>query len=173
MNVISSAGRKVLGVDTSLRSTGVGVVEERGSILRAVRYGVIKNPASRPHTQCLAHIFSSLREIILEDSPVAAAVEGVFMSRNARTSMILGQARGVVLAACALEKIPVFEYAPRRIKQAVVGYGGAHKDQVGQMMMRLLGLAEQPAEDASDALAMAVCHLHQLSSPDHMRAEQI
>lgn len=164
---------KVLGVDTSLRSTGVGVVEGRGSVLRAVRYDVIRNPADRPHTHCLSHLFARLREIIREEKPEAAAVEGVFVSKNARTAMILGQARGVVLAVCALEEIPVYEYAPRRIKQAVVGHGNAHKDQVAQMIVRLLGLKEKPPEDAADALAIAVCHLHQHAAPSAMRNEPI
>lgn len=148
-------------------------MEGRGSVLRAVRYDVIRNPAGRTHTECLAHLFTRVREIVRGDQPGAAAVEGVFLSKNARTAMILGQARGVVLAVCALEGIPVYEYAPRRIKQAVVGYGNAHKDQVAQMIMRLLGLKEQPPEDAADALAMAVCHLHQHTVPSAMRDEPI
>jgi crossover junction endodeoxyribonuclease RuvC len=88
------------------------------------------------------------------------AIEGAFFHKNAKTAMILGQARGVAIAACAARGLPIYEYAPRRVKQAVVGAGGASKDQVRQMVMAMLGLREEPQEDASDALAIAVCHLH-------------
>lgn len=151
---------RVLGFDTSLRSSGVGVVEAVGSQYNALTWGLIKNPAGRPHTACLAHLFEELRSVIRRDQPVAAAVEGIFYSKNVRTAMTLGQARGVVLAVCALEGVPVYEYAPRSVKQSVVGNGNAHKRQVMRMVAVLLGLKEEPEEDAADALALALTHLH-------------
>ncbi len=153
-----SLGTRILGVDTSLRSTGVGVIEVVGQRLRAVTWGQIRNPASRPHTGCLAHLFSGIQDLLRSETPEAVAVEGIFYSKNARTAMILGQARGVVLAACALASVPVYEYAPRSVKSAVVGYGNASKEQVALMVQRLLGMKEVPEEDAADALALAICH---------------
>lgn len=153
--------QKVLGVDTSLRGTGVGVVEQTGSAQRAVTWGVIRNPAKRPHTACLAHIHRELQQLIATEKPDAVAVEGVFFSKNVRTAVTLGQARGVVLAVCSLADVPVYEYAPRTVKQAVVGHGNAHKEQIIKMVSLLLGLKDAPAEDAADALALAIAHLQQ------------
>lgn len=151
---------RVLGIDTSLRCTGYGVVESVGTRLQAVTYGVIKNPAARPLTACLATLDQKLREIIVQTKPEMAAIEGIFFCKNARTALILGQARGVALLACTGAGCPVFEYEPRRVKQAVVGHGAAEKMQVAKMVVRLLGLPSEPEEDdATDALALAICHL--------------
>ena len=154
----------MLGIDTSLRSTGVGVVDAEGPRQKAVVWGRIRNPAARPHSACLAHLFTELRTLIQAHRPAVAAVEGIFFSKNVRTAVTLGQARGVVLAVCALEGVPLYEYAPRRVKQAVVGNGQAQKDQVNRMITLLLGLKEPPDEDAADALAVALCHVHQTQS---------
>lgn len=153
----------ILGVDTSLRSTGWGVLRLRSPALEAVASGVIRIPASRPHTACLLALRKGLHELIERYHPRAMAVEGIFYHKNPRTAMILGQARGVVLVEGAEAGIPVYEYAPRRVKQAVVGTGTAQKHQVGRMVMSILGLAEQPPEDACDALAIAITHAHFLS----------
>ena len=99
-------------------------------------------------------------EVIDRTRPEAAAIEGIFFCKNIKTVMMLGEARGVVIAACAVKGVPVYEYAPRRVKQAVVGFGGAEKGQVARMVMSLLALREEPQEDAADALALAICHLH-------------
>ena len=152
--------RRVMGVDTSLRSSGVAVVQARGAVLETVEYCVIKNPPARPVSRSLHHLAESLAEIIRRLQPDAAAVEGVFFCKNVKTALALGQARGVVLAACAGAGIPVYEYPPRRVKQAVAGYGAAGKEQVRRMIMALLRLQDTPHEDAADALAIAVCHLH-------------
>ena len=95
--------------------------------------------------------------------PDAAAIEGGFFFKNAKTAMILGEVRGVVIAACAAAGVPVFEYSPRLVKQALTGFGGAQKDQVSKMVMAILGLKEKPQEDAADALAIAICHVHNQS----------
>lgn len=156
---------RVLGIDTALRTTGVGVVEATGPRLLAIEYGLLRNPARRPLSACLAHIHAALTELIARTAPGAVAIEGAFFSRNARTALTLGQARGAALAACAAAGLPIYEYAPRRVKQAVVGFGGAEKGQVRAMVMRLLNLREEPAEDAGDALAIAISHLHAAARP--------
>ncbi len=150
---------RVLGIDTALRCTGLGVVEREGQRWRVVDYGLVRNPDSLKHSACLCRLQDGLREFIQRTQPEQVAVEGGFFARNARTAMILGEARGVAIATAAAAGLPVFEHAPRRVKQAVVGFGGAQKEQVGRMVMRLLGLREEPPPDAADALAIAICHL--------------
>ncbi len=150
---------RVVGVDTSLRSTGVGVVEARGSAWSVVEYGCIRNPAPRSLSASLCFLLEQMEGLLERTRPDVAAIEGAFFCRNARTAMVLGQARGVVVAACARRGIPVYEYAPRLVKQALTGFGGAGKGQVGQMIRTMLGLREAPPEDAADALAIAVTHL--------------
>ena len=151
---------RILGVDTSLRSSGVAVVESRGNTLRAVEHGAVKTAPRRPVSECLGNLHKSIGEIVERARPQAAAIEGIFHCRNVKTAMTLGQARGVVIAVCALAGLPVYEYSPRRVKQALVGHGSADKKQVRKMVMSLLGMDEEPGEDAGDALAIAVCHLH-------------
>lgn len=141
--------------------------------MRALAYGRIQNKTSLSHTGCLAAIHREVDKLITEFEPDEAAIEGVFFSKNAKTAMILGQARGAVLAACALRTLPVYEYSPRSIKQATVGVGAASKDQVAKMVMRLLGLAEPPQEDAADALAAAICHAHQRGLPEALRSKPV
>lgn len=150
----------MLGIDTSLRCTGYGVVEASGTRLQAVTYGVIKSPTRLALTGCLSRLGQGLRELISRTRPEAVAIEGIFFCKNARTALILGQARGVALLACTEAGVPVFEHEPRRVKQAVVGHGAADKEQVARMVTRLLGLPAVPEEDdATDALALAICHL--------------
>jgi len=151
---------RVLGVDTSLRSTGVGLVQGPARAPSFITCGVIKNPASALHTECLRRLDAGLAELLAEHRPDAVAIEGGFFSKNAKTAMILGQARGVVLAAAARAGVPVFEYAPRDAKLALSGYGSASKEQVGKMVATLLKLKQVPPEDAADALSIALCHLH-------------
>lgn len=151
---------RILGIDTSLRSTGVGVVEARGNRMTAVEFGTIRMPQRAPLSACLSGLLKGIGEILARCAPDAVAIEGAFFFKNASTAMILGQARGVAIAVCSGSNVPVFEYAPRRVKQAVVGFGGASKEQVQKMVASLLGLQELPPEDPSDALALAICHLH-------------
>jgi crossover junction endodeoxyribonuclease RuvC len=164
---------RILGIDTSLRSTGVGIVEAHGDDLKAVAYGRIRNKPSEPHSACLENIFNSITDLIEEHTPDCAAIEGAFFAKNARTAMVLGQARGAAIAACAKKGLDITEHSPRSVKAAVVGTGAAQKDQVGKMVMRLLNLTEQPQEDAADALAIAISHHHQLSLPEELRAKTI
>ncbi|MGA1194037.1 MAG: crossover junction endodeoxyribonuclease RuvC [Kiritimatiellia bacterium] len=152
----------ILGVDTSLRSTGVGVI--RGP-LRSAQFltcGTVKNAAALPHTECLRRLDAAISELLDEHHPDAVAIEGAFFAKNARTAMTLGQARGVVLAASARAGVPVYEYAPRDVKLALSGFGAASKTQVAKMITHVLRLKEVPQEDAADALAIALCHLQRI-----------
>ena len=166
-------GQRILGVDASLRSSGVGIIEVRGHELRAIAYGRIHNRPAELHSQCLWNIFDEISALIEKHKPMYAAIEGAFFAKNAKTAMILGQARGAVLAACSKAGIPAYEHSPRRVKQALTGNGGAQKDQVAKMVMQLLQLEEQPQEDAADALAVAITHHHQASLPDALRVPRI
>jgi crossover junction endodeoxyribonuclease RuvC len=155
----------VLGVDPGTASTGYGVVACRGSELSAVCGGVIATGAREPLERRLAAILTELDELLVEHSPQAVAVEDIFFGRNVRTAFAVGQARGVVLGAAGLRGIPCFAYTPQAIKLSVCGSGQAGKDQVQRMVAALLGLGQPPeSEHAADALAVAICHAHQLSS---------
>jgi crossover junction endodeoxyribonuclease RuvC len=152
---------RVLGIDPGTATTGYGVVEEVKGDLKPLAFGVIRTPADQPLPVRLQLIYRALRELAAEWGPTAAAVEELFFSRNVRTAMSVGQARGVTLLALADVGLDVAEYTPLAIKQAVTGYGNADKAQVQEMVRLLLGLAEAPRpDDAADALAVAICHLH-------------
>ncbi|MBN1146887.1 MAG: crossover junction endodeoxyribonuclease RuvC [Anaerolineales bacterium] len=152
----------VIGIDPGTATTGYGLVRERhdGSLL-AVDYGVISTSTDLPMPQRLLELYQRLAEILLLHQPESAAVEKLFFQRNVRTALSVGQGRGVVLLALAEAGLPVAEYTPLQIKQAIAGYGGADKNQVQQMVRALLHLDEIPhPDDAADALAAAICHLH-------------
>ena len=149
---------RILGLDPGSRRTGFGVIECRGSELLAVAHGCLDVAAAPPAAR-LRLIFEGLRALVSQHGPAEVAVERVFVCRNADSALKLGQARGAALCAIP-EGVPVFEYAPRAIKLAVVGSGAAEKFQVLHMIRALLGLAEHPGSDAADALAVAVCHAH-------------
>jgi crossover junction endodeoxyribonuclease RuvC len=152
---------RVLGIDPGTATTGYGVVEEVKGDLKPLVFGVIRTPADQPLPNRLQSIYQALKELAAEWMPTAAAVEELFFSRNVRTAMSVGQARGVTLLALADIGLDVAEYTPLAIKQAVTGYGNADKAQVQEMVRLLLGLAEVPRpDDAADALAVAICHLH-------------
>jgi crossover junction endodeoxyribonuclease RuvC len=152
----------VLGIDPGTASTGYGLVRENpdGS-LSLVAYGVVHTPAKKPMPERLLELHKGLHELILLHCPDAAAVEKLFFQSNARTAISVGQARGVALLALAQAGLPVAEYTPLQVKSAVTGYGAAAKDQVQQMVRALLNLPYTPApDDAADALAVAICHVH-------------
>ncbi len=155
-----TSSTRILGIDTALRAPGVGVVEGSGSRLTLVAYDVIRSKPQLPMSQCLLRLDEGLQDMIRETSPDAVAIEGAFYFKNARTAMVLGQARGAAIAACTRHGLKLYEYAPRRVKQAIVGFGGAQKQQVQKMVVTLLNLSDPPPEDASDALALAICHIH-------------
>jgi crossover junction endodeoxyribonuclease RuvC len=152
----------ILGIDPSLRSTGYGLIEARGAAMTALGHGTIKNAAGLLPSRCLVRIGDALANLIQEHQPDVMVVEGLVYVQNTRIGFTLGEVRGVAIAAAAQRGLEVYEYAPRKVKQAVTGTGGAGKQQVAQMVKALLGLKELPAEDAGDALALAICHAQSL-----------
>lgn len=161
---------RVLGIDPGSRHTGYGVVDANGDRLIPIVYGSIPLPASLSVPARLGHIFASISRVIQETRPDEMAVEEVFVSRNARSALILGQARGAAIAAGMHGGVQVHEYSALAIKQAVVGYGKADKTQVAHMVRLLLGLHDLTDPHAADALAAAVCHIHMQSSTNRFRA---
>jgi crossover junction endodeoxyribonuclease RuvC len=151
---------RVLGLDPSLRSTGWGVAEGRGTTFRCLGYGHIPTRSGEPLPERLERIYTELKRVVSRFAPEAAGVETVFTAKNPKVALLLGHARGAAILALTQNNVPVFEYAPRDIKKAVTGRGGAAKEQVAYMVQKILGL-DAPAEpdDASDALAAALCHL--------------
>ena len=150
----------VLGIDPGLSRCGYGVVTRRGSALSAVAGGVISSPPSMPLPERLRTLYDELRSLVAEFRPDAVVVERVFFQVNARTAMATGQAAGVALVAAAEAGCEVAQYTSNEVKQALVGYGGATKDQVQRMVASVLGLDEPPRPpDVADALALAACHL--------------
>jgi len=150
----------VLGVDTSLRSTGYGVLSVEGSRMRCLDCGNVRNAAQLPLTACLKAIHARIAELVATYRPDVMAVESVIYGKNAGTMLILGEARGAVLTAAADAGVPVYEYEPRRMKKAICGNGLAEKEQIQRMVKTLLGLPELPQNDAADALGLAICHVH-------------
>ena len=150
----------VLGIDTSLRSTGFGVLAAEGSRLRAVEMGAIKNAQKVSLSGCLRNIHSTVAALIEKHRPDVIAIESVIYGKNTGTMLVLGQARGAVITAAANAGVPIYEYEPRRMKMAVCGNGMAEKAQIQRMVKTLLALPELPQNDAADALGMAIAHAH-------------
>jgi len=146
----------VLGIDPGSQATGWGLVEYKGGKMRLAAFGVIRSREKLMHRR-LADLFRQLRSIMEEHRPDAVAVEAIFFARNAKSALVLGQARGVVLAAAGQAELPFFEYPPRAVRQAIAGDGAADKLQVQKMLGFFLGKITAPA-DAADALAVALCH---------------
>jgi crossover junction endodeoxyribonuclease RuvC len=152
---------RVLGIDPGTATTGYGVVEDSGGKLAPVAYGVVTTPAGMPMPARLLALHDQIGQLIALHAPETAAVESLFFQKNVRTAIAVGQARGVILLALERGRVPVSEYTPLQVKQAVAGYGGAEKRQVQIMVRTLLALAELPRpDDAADALAIAICHIH-------------
>lgn len=164
---------RVIGIDASLRSTGIGVVESQGSRLKLVEFSTVRNPASLPHSECLRRILAELSALLGRHQPQAAAIEGGFYFKNAKTALVLGEVRGVVIAASASAGVPIYEYSPRLVKQALTGFGGAQKDQVSKMVKSILGVGGDIQEDAADALAIAICHIQSQTGIAELRPEPI
>ena len=150
----------VLGVDTSLRSSGYGVLEIKGSKMSALDYGAIKNQPKVPLSQCLSSIHAKIEGLIEAYHPDVVSIEAVIYGKNAGTMLVLGEARGAVITAAADAGLPIYEYEPRRMKRAVCGNGLAEKEQIQRMVKTLLALPELPQNDAADALGLAICHVH-------------
>ncbi len=154
----------VLGIDPGSVVTGFGVVALENGRMRAVSSGITRVSSERPLSERLQHIHSEVIRQIEAHHPDMVAVEDLFYAKNVKSVLKLGHARGVILLAAAQSGLPVHEYAPRAVKQSVVGSGAASKDQVASMVSRLLGLEQGTLEaDEADALAVAVCHIHRMS----------
>ena len=151
---------RILGIDPGLDITGYGVVEKQGSLLQYVASGRIVSNDREALSERLSTILDGLAEVIASFHPGEVAVEKVFVNVNPKSTLLLGQARGAAICAAVLARLPVSEYTALQVKQAVVGQGHARKEQVQEMVRRLLKLPAAPGTDASDALACAICHAH-------------
>lgn len=148
--------RTILGIDPSLRGTGYGIVRVSRNASAAIAHGTIACPKDWPQSRCLAKIYQTLRDVLQAQRPDVCVVEGLFFAQNLKTAIVMGEARGASLAAVAEAGLDIYEIAPRKVKQAIVGYGAAQKLAVAKMVQRMLNLAELPAPDAADALALAL-----------------
>jgi len=149
---------RVLAIDPALRKTGYAIVESSGRDLRTITYGTIVNPPKLLPSGCLVAICQQLRDVIHAHQPTVCAIESTIYVQSFKTAIVLGTARGACLLAAAEHGMPIYEYAPREIKQAAVGRGAAAKEQVAFMIRSLLRLRETPPADAADALAVAITH---------------
>src|ERR1700722_7081053 len=174
--VLESAVRRavthqiILGVDPSLRGTGFGVIRLAKPPPETLAHGTISCAASWEHSRCLLKTAETLRDVIKRHRPSVCIIEGLFYAQNLQTALTMGEARGAALAAIAEAGLEIYEIAPRKVKQAIVGYGAAQKLAVAKMVQRMLNLAALPAPDAADALALALTHAqetsrHQLNPP--------
>ena len=163
----------LIGVDPSLRGTGYGVIRLSKPHPIALAHGTIACPSAWEHSRCLLQIFQTLREVIQAHHPTVCAIEGLFFAQNLKTALIMGEARGAALAAVAQAGLPAYEHAPRRVKQAIVGYGAAQKLAVAKMVQRMLQLAELPSPDAADALALALTHAQEVSRYSLSSAQRV
>jgi crossover junction endodeoxyribonuclease RuvC len=151
---------RIMGIDPGSTRTGFGIIEINKNNHSCLTHGFISANGMGDLGERLLNIHRSLVDVIEKYHPHEVSIEQVFMNRNAQSVLKLGQARGVALVAAAQFSLPVFEYSPRTIKQSVVGFGAAEKNQVQHMIQLLLKLAAPPQNDAADALAAALCHCH-------------
>ena len=152
---------RILGIDPGTATTGYGVVERVGSTPTLIDYGAVTTSPRRTAPERLLDIYTRINEIIDRHSPDVIVMERLFFAKNQTTAIAVGKACGVLQLAAAQRGLPVVEYTPMEVKQAVVGYGGAEKRQIQYMVQRILGLDEPPSpDDAADALALCICHAH-------------
>lgn len=162
----------VLGIDPGTATTGFGLVESKGNRLGVVDFGIISTPAAMIMPERLVLIHQGVNQLIQQHQPDMVAVEQIFYHRNAKTVITVAQSRGVILLTAADAGVKVCEYTPLQVKQSVVGYGQAEKRQVQVMVQRILGLPDPPKpDDAADALAIAICHLHSRRLGDLYRSD--
>jgi len=155
---------RLLGIDTALRKTGWGIIDAHGSQFRAVDCGVIVNPPKASLTECLRRLTLAIKSLLTEYNPDIAVIEGGFYCENARTAIILGTARGAVLGVLSEAELPVYEYAPRKVKQSICGFGNASKGQVALVISQMLGIQVQHlADDSTDAMGLAITHAQAMS----------
>lgn len=163
----------ILGIDPGTAIMGYGMIEQEKNRLKAVKYSCWRTAAGSSLPERLLILHESLSLLLEEYRPDCLAVEELFFNRNTTTALSVGQARGIVLLAGAQQGLPVYEYTPLQVKQAVVGYGKAEKTQVQQMVRSLLGLAAVPKpDDTADALAIAICHAHSFTWQRRMEEQR-
>lgn len=163
----------VLGIDPGTALCGYGLVRAEKDDFALVAYGAVSTPANSPLPARLLQIYTELNSLIKRHRPDSVAVEKLFFAKNARTALAVGHARGVVLLVAEQAKLPVFEYTPNEVKQAIVGFGGADKRQMQQMVRVLLRLDFVPEpDDAADALAIAICHLQSSHLQELIRGQE-
>jgi crossover junction endodeoxyribonuclease RuvC len=164
---------RTLGIDPGTAILGWGVVEERGDARVALGYGVLRTEPDTPQHERLLVLFEGLQRLIREFQPDEGAVEELFFGKNVNTALTVGQARGVVLLALAQAGLPIGEYKPLAVKQAIAGYGAADKRQMQEMVRLTLGLEAIPRpDDAADALAVALCHSFSAPALRRLREER-
>ncbi|NLL19127.1 MAG: crossover junction endodeoxyribonuclease RuvC [Clostridia bacterium] len=152
---------RILGIDPGTAIVGYGLIDTKGSQYKVVDYGCIRTSAEDSIPERLLQIFRRMQQLIDEYQPECLVVEELFFNKNANTAMAVGQARGVIVLSGIDKGLPVFEYTPLQVKQAIVGYGRAEKRQVQEMVKLLLNLEKRPSpDDVADALAIAICHAH-------------
>lgn len=159
---------RILGIDPGSRVTGYGVIATQGQNIGFVACGTIRTTHEEDFSKRLSVIFNGLNEVILTHKPEVAAIEDVFVDRNPRTALKLGQARGAAIVAITQHSMETFDYTARTVKQAISGYGQADKKQVQHMVKVLLELEKSPSSDAADALAVAICHAHHARYGDRL-----
>lgn len=162
---------RILGIDPGSRMTGVGIIEVSGDRVTPIFYGAIR-AGTGEFNERLGIIFSELQQLIREHKPDQAAIESVFVAKNASSAIKLGQARGAAVCAAISCNVPVSDYTPRSVKQAIVGRGSADKSQVQHMVAILLGIKGPIQNDAADALAIALCHQHTSQTQARMAVMQ-
>jgi crossover junction endodeoxyribonuclease RuvC len=169
----ANAHQVILGVDPSLRGTGYGVIRLAKPHPQTLTHGVISCPTNWEHSRCLVKIVQALREVLQQQQPSVCVIEGLFYAQNLQTALVMGEARGAALATIAEAGLAIFELAPRKVKQAIVGYGAAQKIAVAKMVQRLLRLSETPAPDAADALALALTHAQEQGRYSFQAAKRV
>ncbi len=161
------SGLRILGIDPGYATVGFGIVDYQGMNFKTVEYGAILTPADMEFSARLAQIYTDTVYILERYTPQVLSVEKLYFNTNKTTGIMVAEARGVILLACAQKNVPICEYTPLQVKSAVVGYGKAEKRQVMDMTRRILHLSEIPKpDDAADALALAICHGH-CAKPDY------
>ena len=160
---LQTSRQTILGIDPSLRGTGYGVIRLAKPHPLTLAHGTISCPPGWEHSRCLAKISQIIRDVVQKYRPTVCDFEGLFYAQNLQTAIVMGEARGAAIAVVAEAGLEIFEIAPRKVKQAIVGYGAAQKTAVAKMVQRLLNLPKPPALDAADALALALVHAQENS----------
>ena len=172
MRPAEADAERVLSIDPALRNTGYAVLEKRGSELKLVTYGVIRNTPKLLQSGCLVAIREQLNDAIRQHSPTVCAIESTIFVQSYKTAIVLGTARGAALLAAAEHGLAIYEYAPREVKQAAVGKGSAQKEQVAFMIRSMLRLRETPPPDAADAIAVGIAHFQNSEAGRALQVER-